>query len=59
MQITSKGQVTSPQRIRRDPKLPLPDFYIGAHRAIGNLALLTRDARRYQNYFPKLDILAP
>jgi predicted nucleic acid-binding protein len=39
--------------------LPLPDFYIGAHAAIGNLALLTRDAARYHSYFPKLEILAP
>ena len=38
---------------------PLPDFYIGAHAAIGRLALLTRDAARYQSYFPKVEILAP
>jgi hypothetical protein len=38
---------------------PMPDFYIGAHAAIRNLALLTRDAARYQSYFPKLEILAP
>jgi hypothetical protein len=38
---------------------PLPGFYIGAHAAIGNLALLTRDAARYHSYFPKLEILAP
>jgi predicted nucleic acid-binding protein len=38
---------------------PLPDFYIGAHAAIGGLALLTRDAARYRSYFPKLEILAP
>lgn len=38
---------------------PLPDFYIGAHAAVGDLALLTRDAARYRSYFPKLDILAP
>jgi predicted nucleic acid-binding protein len=38
---------------------PLPDFYIGAHAAIGRLALLTRDAIRYRSYFPKVEILAP
>ncbi|MGP8244905.1 MAG: type II toxin-antitoxin system VapC family toxin [Bryobacteraceae bacterium] len=38
---------------------PLPDFYIGAHAAIGRLALLTRDATRYRSYFPKVEILAP
>ena len=37
---------------------PLPDFYIGAHAAIGGLALLTRDAARYRSYFPKVEILA-
>lgn len=38
---------------------PLPDFYVGAHAAIGRLALLTRDEARYRTYFPRLEILAP
>jgi predicted nucleic acid-binding protein len=38
---------------------PLPDFYIGAHAAIGRLALLTRDAARYRSYFPGVEIIAP
>jgi predicted nucleic acid-binding protein len=37
---------------------PLPDFYIGAHAAIGRLALLTRDATRYRTYFPGVEIIA-
>ncbi len=38
---------------------PLPDFYIGAHAAVADYRLLTRDARRYRDYFPTVEILAP
>jgi predicted nucleic acid-binding protein len=38
---------------------PLPDFFIGAHAAVTGMTLLTRDARRYRSYFPKLKIIAP
>ena len=38
---------------------PLPDFYIGAHAATESLALLTRDAARYNTYFPTLQLIAP
>lgn len=36
-----------------------PDFYIGAHAAVEGLTLLTRDARRYAGYFPKLRLISP
>ena len=38
---------------------PLPDFYIGAHAAIEDLVLLTRDARHYRTYFPTVALLDP
>lgn len=40
-------------------QLPLPDFYIGAHAAVANLSVLTRDPAGYQSYFPRLAVVAP
>jgi predicted nucleic acid-binding protein len=37
----------------------LADFFIGAHAAVEQLPLLTRDARRYRNYFPTVELIAP
>jgi predicted nucleic acid-binding protein len=37
----------------------LPDFFIGAHAMVEGLPLLTRDARRYRNYYPKVVLVAP
>ena len=38
---------------------PLPDFYIGAHAAVCDYDLLTRDAARYRSYYPRLRVIAP
>ena len=47
------------RRLGGKRRSPLPDFYIGAHAAIGDVALLTRDANRYKTYFPKLVVISP
>ena len=39
--------------------LPMPDFYIGAHAAVSNLSVLTRDPSPYKHYFSRLVVLAP
>jgi predicted nucleic acid-binding protein len=36
---------------------PLPDFFIGAHAAVSDLLLLTRDKARYQTYFPTVELI--
>lgn len=38
---------------------PLPDFYVGAHAAVSQLRLLTRDPARYREYFPTVALIAP
>ena len=37
----------------------LEDFFIGAHAAVSDLPLLTRDTRRYKNYFPSVKLVTP
>ena len=38
---------------------PMPDFFIGAHAAVANLSVLTRDPVPYRSYFARLAIVGP
>ena len=38
---------------------PLPDFYIGAHAAVNNWQVITRDPSRISCYFPTVQIITP
>ena len=38
---------------------PLPDFFIGAHAAVADLELLTRDPSRYRSYFSTIKLVCP
>lgn len=37
----------------------LSDFFIGAHAAVLGCGILTRDGRRYRNYFPRVALVVP
>ena len=37
----------------------LPDFFIGAHAAVNQIPILTRDTQRFQTYFPTVRLIAP
>lgn len=47
------------RRRRGSASSTLPDFFIGAHAAVEDLVLLTRDAARYRSYFPTVSLIAP
>ncbi len=45
---------------RKDGKTNvLPDFFIGAHAAIANYPLITRDKGRFSTYFPSVELIMP
>jgi hypothetical protein len=37
----------------------LPDFFIGAHAAVAQIPLLTRDPRPYRTYFASIKLITP
>ena len=37
----------------------LPDFFIGAHAAIDNYHIITRDKGRFSSYFPTVNLIIP
>jgi len=38
---------------------PLPDFFIGAHSAVSQFSLITRDLSKYRTYFPQVNLISP
>jgi len=54
------GKAFTQYRKSGGPKsAPLPDFLIGAHAAVSNLVLITRDPRRIRTHYPTVRISCP
>jgi predicted nucleic acid-binding protein len=47
------------RRARGTKHSVLPDFYIGAHAAVMQWPILTRDVSRYRHHFPNVELIAP
>jgi predicted nucleic acid-binding protein len=37
----------------------LPDFFVGAHAAVAEVPIVTRDVDRYRSYFPTVRLITP
>lgn len=44
---------------KESPRLPLPDFFIGAHAEIMGWVLATADPQRFRTYFPAVALETP
>lgn len=54
------GKVFLEYRRNQGPRPSVsPDFFIGAHAAVSELRLLTRDTARYRTYFPTVRVRSP
>ena len=47
------------RRARGNKPSVLPDFYIGAHAAVMQWPVLTRDIGRYRTHFPTVNLITP
>jgi predicted nucleic acid-binding protein len=47
------------RRSRGTKRSVLPDFYIGAHAAVMQWPILTRDTSRYKTYYPTVTLITP
>lgn len=54
------GKVFLQYRKRQGSKTNvLPDFFVGAHAAVAEFPILTRDIGRYRTYFPTVELITP
>ena len=52
-----RQELSKPEALSRTGVLP--DFFIGAHAAVAQVPLLTRDPRPYRTYFTGIALIAP
>ena len=57
--LAGKAFLTYRRRNKGTKASTLPDFFIGAHAAVAELGLLTRDVSRYRTYFPTVRLIGP